>query len=162
MQQTCTGLCTQTGNRTIQSRKEEVNDFFILLRTHYSKDQCSRTCSPANSRRRESDRRKSTFLNRSWLLLQCQLLETPQGVLGPEAQVGADVSVCSDGARLELEALSSFLFPERNSWTAVSICGRKVWFILGSTTWVIIRSTPDSNMPDLEDKTMHKPEWNQS
>lgn len=38
---------------------------------------------------------------------------------------------------------------DRNSRTTLSTCGLKMWFILGSTTWATILSTPCSSIPDL-------------
>lgn len=50
-----------------------------------------------------------------------------QGVLGPEADGASCASVCcSDDVELELVAFSSFLSPDKKSWMAVSILGRKV------------------------------------
>lgn len=72
----------------------------------------------------------------------------PQGVLGPEPEGSSCVSACSGGPEVQPKLFSSFLSPDRKSWMAVSIWGRKVWFIFGSTTWVMILSTPDSSMPD--------------
>lgn len=77
------------------------------------------------------------------------VLNKPQGVLGPEPDGTSCVSGCSDGTEVQLKLFSSFLSPDKKSWMAVSICGRKLWFIFGSTTWVMILSTPDSSMPDL-------------
>lgn len=84
------------------------------------------------------------------------LKRKPQGVLGPEAEGGSCVSIGSGGPGVQPKLFSSFLSPDRKSWMAVSIWGRKVWFIFGSTTWVMILSTPDSSMPDPQ-KTRRKP-----
>lgn len=59
------------------------------------------------------------------------------------------VASCCSVSVDEFNTPSSFFSEARKSWIAFSMCGRKIWFSLGSTTWVIIRSTPDSNIPDL-------------
>lgn len=78
---------------------------------------------------------------------------SPHGVLG-----AALLTSCGSASDVAvLGPPSSFFSMDKKSWMASSICGRKMWFSLGSTTCVIILSTPDSSMPDLF--RTHEPEW---
>lgn len=61
----------------------------------------------------------------------------------------------SSGAMLPL-ASSLWFSVARNSCTAFSTWGLNVWLIFGSTTWEIIRSIPDSSIPDLKPKAIYR------